>query len=446
MEGYTFSNWAGTKSCTPELYFEPTTVDEIKQIIDKARQEGKRIKVRGYGHSPNDIACGDEYMIYLKNMEAVINVDEVQCQVTVQAGCSLKTLAVDILPKYKMALPVCPAVGEPTIAGAISSGTHATGKHYGNLGSYVRSLKLLTANSDIIDCSEEENEEIFRAAVCSIGCLGIILEITLQCHEAFQLHSIAKPSTFEEILTRLDTFLEEYDHAKFFWYPHTEKVVVYHDIRTKHQPVKNNFSWFWDRLIGHHLHEFSMWIGCLFPRVQPFVNQMMFRLLCDSTVERVDAMYNLFTYYCLYSQDVTEWAIPLEKTADVLRELKSKMSLNPEIAAHFPLEVRFAKADEGLISPCHKRDSCFINIVHFRPYGINSSNDSYWNLFQDIVKKAGGRPHWAKDHGVTGKDFCKMYPEWGKFCAIREKLDPSGMFLNKHLERIFDINHSKKDN
>lgn len=55
-----------------------------------------------------------------------------------------------------------------------------------------------------------------------------------------------------------------------------------------------------------------------------------------------------------------------EKTADVLRELKSKMSLNPEIAAHFPLEVRFAKADEGLISPCHKRDSCFINIVHFR--------------------------------------------------------------------------------
>lgn len=31
----------------------------------------------------------------------------------------------------------CPAVGEPTIAGAISSGTHATGKHYGNLGSYV---------------------------------------------------------------------------------------------------------------------------------------------------------------------------------------------------------------------------------------------------------------------------------------------------------------------
>lgn len=30
--GYKFSNWANTFSCTPELFFEPRTTEEIKQV------------------------------------------------------------------------------------------------------------------------------------------------------------------------------------------------------------------------------------------------------------------------------------------------------------------------------------------------------------------------------------------------------------------------------
>lgn len=104
------------------------------------------------------------------------------------------------------------------------------------------------------------------------------------------------------------------------------------------------------------------------------------------------------------------------------------------------------KGDIGMISPCHGRDTCFISIVHFRPYGMNTSNVKYWKLFEDIVKKAGGRPHWAKCHGVSGKEFSTMYPEWDQFCNIRQKLDPHGMFLNQHLERIFEMTISKKEN
>lgn len=40
-------------------------------------------------------------------------------------------------------------------------------------------------------------------------------------------------------------------------------------------------------------------------------------------------------------------------------------------------------------------------------------------------------------HNCTRKDFEKMYPAFPKFCAIREKLDPSGMFLNAYLEKVF---------
>lgn len=40
-------------------------------------------------------------------------------------------------------------------------------------------------------------------------------------------------------------------------------------------------------------------------------------------------------------------------------------------------------------------------------------------------------------HNCTRKDFEKMYPAFSKFCAIREKLDPTGMFLNAYLEKVF---------
>ncbi len=37
-------------------------------------------------------------------------------------------------------------------------------------------------------------------------------------------------------------------------------------------------------------------------------------------------------------------------------------------------------------------------------------------------------------------ELADLYPEFDKFCQIRQKLDPQGMFLNKYLERVLKIN------
>lgn len=39
-------------------------------------------------------------------------------------------------------------------------------------------------------------------------------------------------------------------------------------------------------------------------------------------------------------------------------------------------------------------------------------------------------------HACTRKDLEKIYPGFPKFCSIREKLDPTGMFLNTYLEKV----------
>ncbi|OPJ70697.1 hypothetical protein AV530_008463 [Patagioenas fasciata monilis] len=70
--GVKFQNWAKTYGSSPELYFQPTSVEEIREILDMARQRHKRVKVVGGGHSPSDIACTDDFMIQMGKMNRVL--------------------------------------------------------------------------------------------------------------------------------------------------------------------------------------------------------------------------------------------------------------------------------------------------------------------------------------------------------------------------------------
>ena len=70
----TFKNWAETYSCVPDLFFEPKTNDDLKEILKMAHENKKKVKVVGCGHSPSSIACTDDYMIFLKNFDKIIDV------------------------------------------------------------------------------------------------------------------------------------------------------------------------------------------------------------------------------------------------------------------------------------------------------------------------------------------------------------------------------------
>ncbi|KAJ6661208.1 hypothetical protein lerEdw1_015345 [Lerista edwardsae] len=198
QSGVRFQNWAKTYGCSPELYFQPATVEELKEILDLARQKRKRVKVVGGGHSPSDIACTDDFMIQMEKMNKVLKVDKEKRQVTVEAGILLSDLNVE-LSKHALALPILGAVSDVAAAGVIGTGTHNTGIRHGIVATQVVALTLLTASGDILQCSESENPELFQAACVHLGCLGIILTVTFQCVPEFYLQETTFPSTLKEV-------------------------------------------------------------------------------------------------------------------------------------------------------------------------------------------------------------------------------------------------------
>lgn len=60
-------------------------------------------------------------------------------------------------------------------------------------------MTLITAQGEIIKCSASSNKDIFDAARCHLGALGIILDVTWQCEMAFKLCSETEAVTFDEV-------------------------------------------------------------------------------------------------------------------------------------------------------------------------------------------------------------------------------------------------------
>lgn len=435
QSGHHFTNWAETYSCTPELYFEPQSEEEIRQILSVARIKNKKVKVVGFGHSPSDLACTTDYMISLKKFNKELKVDKDKGRVKVQAGVLVKELNNQILPKYGLGISVLGAISDISLAGAICTGTHGSGANYGNLSTYVVALEIMTSSGEVIECSEEVNRDIFYAARVSLGALGVILTITFQCEPEFKLERNTYPAKLQDVLENLDVHLKASEHFRFIWFPHTEYVSVWHMNRTS-KPVQTASSWFWDSFIGFYMLEFLFWLSTFFPSLVPVINTVYFQLLFNNRSSTVDRSDRVFNFNCLFKQFVTEWAIPRSNTAVVLYELQEWLDKSG-YKAHFPVEVRFVKGDEIYLSPAYGRETCYINLVSYRPYMKTVPYDEYWTAFEGIMMRAGGRPHWAKNYKVTQDEFRQIYPKWDAFCEIRQKMDPNGMFMNANLERIF---------
>lgn len=434
-------NWSETYQSKPELLFHPADLQELSQILELARFEGKKVRVVGCGHSPNDLPFTDGYAISLLKFNQLLEVNVEECCVKVQGGMVMTDLVQKHLPKHGLAIPVMGSVTEVTIAGAISVATHGSCLKYGTLCSLVEELELMTADGQVVSCSRTNNPDLFSAATCGLGAMGIIISITLKCERVFNLELKQSPMVLQDVLEHLSVHLNCSDFFNFKWFPHTDHVIANHFIRTEKVPSRGNIftrfcDWIWSYAIGFYVLEACYWLSTFWPSMVPFINKVFFWILFSKPRSIVANYHELLQFECLFSQFVTEWAIPIDKTAVVLYELREWLSKTPEVMAHFPVEVRFVKGEDTWLSPAYGRDTCYINLVCYRPYKRTFPHKDYWTAYEKIALKYDGRPHWAKEHSLRKEDLSRKYPKFLDWCGLRRKQDPSGLFLNSHLNRL----------
>ncbi|KAG1472052.1 hypothetical protein G6F56_001766 [Rhizopus delemar] len=440
VDTYQFKNWSKTFSCSPELLFSPETENQVKKIILLASKFNKTLKAVGSGHSPSDLACSSGFMITLDRMNRLLNVNKTNNTVSVEAGMSLHTLH-KVLRENGFSLSNLGSISDQSIGGVMATATHGTGAHFGCLSSLIVDLTLIAADGRVIFCSFQENRDIFEAARCSLGALGIITRMSLKVEPDFRLEAIQKPEKFSKVLKNWDAVIHSSEHTRVWWYPHTDDCVVWKANRTDKPKYRSAPSYFMERIYGFHIYQALLNITRYGTSLIPLLTKMMFNTLHSKPVHLVDDSNKIFNFDCLFPQYVNEWAIDWKDAPAALQKLDRFINEN-DLKVHFPVEIRFVDQDDIWLSPAYGRKTCYIGVIMYRPYGKPVPYKKYWKAYEDIMREYNGRPHWAKAHGQTRHDLEASYPKFNDFLKVREKLDPKGIFVNDYLRRhVVSENH-----
>ncbi|KAJ1964501.1 D-arabinono-1,4-lactone oxidase [Dispira parvispora] len=430
---FVYSNWAKTFTCRPEVYHEPKTEEDIVGIIRQARQEKRTVKVFGAGHSPSDLPCCEGYMLNMDKMNRVLEVDTEMCTITVEAGMRLQELNA-VLHKHGMALSVLGAISEQSIAGAIATATHGTGTQFNTLSSMVQWIRLINGKGEIMECSSTLQPELFAAARCHLGALGIITQVTLQCEKAFRLESQQRPVAYEDMVNHFDELVESAEHVKFLWFPYHDRVTICQLNRTsapKELPVAPPLVIQNQQRVEYEMNLYK----CRFnPNLLPEVEQQYWDRHMAQPIRAVDDSFRLFNFDCMFLQYTSEWAVPRDDATRALAQVKNLIS-KARYPIHFPIEVRVVKHDDIWLSPCYQRDTCYIGVVIYKPF---NAPVPYRNLLEDyeqVMRAHNGRPHWAKYHCMTYEDLAATYPKLDSFMRVRLSMDPDNLFMNDYLKR-----------
>jgi L-gulonolactone oxidase len=415
-------NWAGDQVCTPSARVEPSSEEELLEALAGA----SRARVVGSGHSFSEIALTDGLQVSLKRFDRVLDSDSSSGLVRVQGGIRLRELGIE-LARRGLAMENLGDVDAQTLAGALATGTHGTGVRFQNLSSRVAGMRLATGDGPV----ELSDDDELRATRVSLGALGVATEISLRCQPLYTLRRTDERRPITETLDRLQELASERERFEFFAFPYARWALWRTTEQTdeKPKPPSRLESVLSDVVLENGVFGLACMAGRLVHPLIPPIDRLLGRLASGST--RVDHSARIYANPRLVHFTEMEYALPRAVGAEAVRAVFDLIE-REKLPVLFPLEVRFGAPDDAFLSPGGGRDSCYIAVHMYR----GMDYEPYFRAVEDIMRAHGGRPHWGKRHFRTADELSGLYPDWGRFQVVRDRLDPRRVFSNDYTDRV----------
>ena len=383
-----FQNWSGSVVCEPTRVESPSDEPALAALVAAAPGE---VRVVGAGHSGTPLCATDGLLLQLDALSGLEAVDREGLQATVRAGTRLCDLG-GLLFEHGLAMQNLGDIDRQALAGAVGTGTHGTGRTLGNISTTVEQVRLIDADGEIRSYSSAADADLLRALRVSLGSLGVFTALRLRLVPAYRLHERIRRMPVEACLDRLEAEIEGSRHFEFFWLPHKDVAEMKTLSLTDEEPSD----------LPDLRYERIGWSARILPS------------------ERDVKFFEM------------EYAVPAEHGPACFREVRARMQERHGDVL-WPVEYRSVAPDDAMLSNAHGRDTVTISVHQdgSLPYR------EFFESVEPIFWGCGGRPHWGKIHTLRAERLRELYPEWDRFLAIREQLDPRGRFLNAHLREVF---------
>ena len=267
-----------------------------------------------------------------------------------------------------------------------------------------------------------------------MGVLGIITQVTLQCVPLYQLKVEMEAANLSDVLGNLQSHLDSNRNFEFFWLPYTDKVAA-----KKSNIVENvdcdteSFFYYWSEYVLENyafkmICEFAKW----FPSRTKGVSKLTANLISDVT--KINYSHKIYATPRLVKFTEMEYNIPAENYQEVMKEV-IKIANSGKFNVHFPIENRWVKGDDILMSPAYGRDSAYIACHVYK----GKEHKPYFEAMEEVFRAYDGRPHWGKMSTLGAIDVAAIYPEFPTFLKHRAAQDPDNIFVSPYVERLLGV-------
>ena len=409
----------------PRVVAKPASVDALIAVIRGAR----RLRAVGGAHSWSPAIVTDDTLVSLDRLRAVIAVDRGRRQITVEAGMRLYELNRH-LDRVGLALANLGSIDSQSVAGAIATGTHGTGRAWPCLSAQVARLELIDGRGERVVLARGEPD--FDGAVVGLGALGVVHAVTLDVVDAFRLHDVTGLAKLDDVIEQLDDHLAANDHFKLWWTVPADDAIVFRyrrtDLPSNDRAVRR---WLKDRVLAVAVYRSLVTLGHASGRRWiPAINRFLTRQV-GRPLERITPSHIGYLTPVPPVHRESEWAFDLRDAQPLLRAYRRLLS-DAGHTYNFVQEIRFSKADELWLSPGYRRDSIWLSLYNIdrRGWGDQLAR------FEAFARAHGGRPHWGKEATFAPDYLRTQYPRLDDFARLAARHDPDGKFRNPWLDAI----------
>jgi len=456
VQNQAWGNWAKTAHCVPAFSFYPQHVEDLMQIIEFARECGKRVRVAASGHSWSELVPTDGILVFIHQLNKVTLdlSDDSQPRVIIESGATVKEVN-DVLEEHGYALPLNVVLESVRFGGLIATGSHGSGWNNPTLSDLVHAIEIVTASGELRRFEAGvDSDEVMNAVRLNLGMFGIMVRITMNVQKSWVVHAHDECLPVERVFEELKFRVWKLDNFDLFWWPFCDQfwVKTWRKINTGITAKPRHSRS--DRLIadvGSRAHNGLIRLSETYPRLTPPLSRFTFKLTPSTgnkVVDIVEAIHyrRAIEYTKMGCVEVAfkidpnfenvKWAI-----RQVFKRVKT-YARRDEYPMNVVMNVRFINHSNCWLSPAFgEGHTCYIEI-------LSRARKTEWKRFsgqvaQDWLTLPQAMPHWAKEFQHIPNIIHHIKTNFGgniqHFNQIKDQLqvDPTHMFVNRTLEEIF---------
>jgi len=474
----TWRNHTGNQRCEPRAVEAPESLEQLVALVQRAEREGTTVRAVGAHHAWSDVALTEGFVIEPDNLGGPLQpLDE--CCLKPGAGDGLAwVLACTHLRRLNpllydagLALANMGGYDAQTIAGVVSTSTHGSGLAYGPFPDMVRSLDLVVAGGEVVRVEPAEgptdaaaferrhkgarrliqDDKRFAAAVCGMGCMGVIHAALLEVRPRFWLNEVRTVSTWEDVKDSLtdEGVLAGPDHYELFLNPYPRKDGKHSVLVTIRRECDEPGGAARDKLERHPLTELQSafpltWLLVrLAARWFPSLVAKRFEWLLDRMTDDGYASRSYRVFHIGEANRIpaysSELAVTLEggrhvEAVDRILAIAAERRERERLYHTSPIALRFVAPSKAYASMMHGQPTMMIELI------LAKGTRRWEELlagYEERLADLGVRPHWGQFNRLDrDSDLAALYPRWDDWLDVHAEFNASGVFDSPFTDRI----------